>query len=319
MVIARLVSYCTHVLLMHRGALGLILTFLFSFGFTEITFAAFDDQSVFAGDSAGAPPNIGNFALPSPQQPGPLLSFGQTLIGKNYLQLSFDTYSPYPNGGAFNSLNTAFTYGISDSTALYFNYPIRADVQTRVHRTSPLRDVNLQLEHAFYVTGNTKYQEQATVLGAVTIPTNDETTLHAPKGYGSPTFFWGATYNRTYVDWLGFVSPGIVVTTNSDSIRLGSQFLYQAGIGRNILSVSGESMLFGLLEFNGQYTAQDHVFGRLRPNTGGNVITLTPSLWFSTQRLIAQVGVGFPIVQNLYGNQTKMNYFIVTSMSWTIG
>ncbi len=34
-----------------------------------------------------SPLNIGNFALPTPQQPGPLISFGQHVINKDQAQL----------------------------------------------------------------------------------------------------------------------------------------------------------------------------------------------------------------------------------------
>jgi hypothetical protein len=301
------------------AAMRLIAILFLLFCFILRAFAAFDDQASVEGSSAGSPPNMGNFALQSPQQPGPLLSFGQTLIGKNYLQVAFDTYSPYHVGGAFNSMNAYMIYGISDSTSLFFNYPIQADVQTRVHRISGLRDITLQLEHAFYTSGNTTYQEQATIVGYVSLPMQEADPTRVAEGYGSSSYFLGTTYNRTSVDWIGFISPGMLLTTTNNGVRLGSQYLYQAGLGRNILYATDESILTGLVEFDGQYTEKDTIFGQPNPNSGGNVVTVTPSLWFSTKKLIVQVGVGFPVVQNLYGNQTKMDYFILTNVSWTIG
>ena len=291
---------------------------LFSLGaFITPVFAFSDNQAETEGVSRGSVPNIGNFALRSPQQPGPLLSFGQTLIGKNFFQLSLDTFSPYQIGGAFDTIYASMIYGISDTTSLYFSYPIQADAQTRVHRGTSLTDVSLQLEQGIYVAGNTRYQDQATLVGAITLPLQDASTMET-VGYGAPTFFMGTTYNRTYVDWLGFVSPGVLITTTSKHIRLGSQFLYQAGLGRNIVAVTDKSMVFGLLELDGQYTEKDHIFGFANPNSGGNIIALTPSLWLSSNHFIGQVGVGFPIVQNLNGNQANIDYFIATSLSWTL-
>ena len=74
----------------------------------------------------------------------------------------------------------------------------------------------------------------------------------------------------------------------------------------------------GLLELDGQYTTKDRVLGQNLPDTGGNIIGLTPSLWFSTPHLILQLGVGFPILQNLNGKQTKTDYYVAGSLSWTI-
>lgn len=284
----------------------------------SLMFAATDEQAVVDDESEGSPPNIGNFALPGPQQPGPFLSFGQTLIGRNYLQVSLDTYSPFPVGGAFDKVNATMTYGITDSTSLYFNYPIEADVVTRTHRMTGLLNIVVQLEQAVYTVGNKRYQDQGTIVGALTVPMNEVTTNRFQQGYDAPAYFLGGTFNRTYVDWLGFVSPGVQITSTSKHIRLGSQVLYQAGLGRDIFSVSDKSILFGLLEVDGQYTQRDRVFGHELPNTGGNVVSVIPSLWLSTQNLIVQAGIGFPVVQNLYGNQTKMDYFIAGNVSWTI-
>ncbi len=316
--VAILIAYVENVVLTSRYNLWLMICLIILSALSEPIFSDTDNLAETEGVSIDSPPSEGNFALPSSQQPAPLMSFGQTLIDRNQLQFAFDTYSPYHFGGAFDNLNATLTYGITDSTALYFNYPIRANPETRGHHASALLDIVLQLEQAVYTTGNSQYQEQATIVGAVTLPTRDATTHRVPRGFGSPTFFWGMTYNRTYVDWLGFVSPGVLLTTSSNNVRLGSQFLYQAGIGRNIFAVSGQSILFGLLEFDGQYTEKEQLLGRDNPNSGGNVISLIPSISFSTKNTMTQVGVGFPIIQALYGNQKKMNYFIEANFAWTI-
>ena len=80
--------------------------------------ATSDNQAAVNHTGANAPPNTGNFALPSPQQPGPLISFGQTLIGRNHLQLETDSFGTFPGKGIFQNLNTAMTFGISDATSI---------------------------------------------------------------------------------------------------------------------------------------------------------------------------------------------------------
>lgn len=281
-------------------------------------FAATDDDAIIQGSSDGSVPVIGNFALPGPQQPGPLLSFGQTLIGRNKLQLSIDNYSPYSLGGAFDNVNAGLVYGFTDTTSLFFNYPIRNNPQTRAHHATMLKDVSVQIEHSVYSSGNNRFQDQATILGAMSMPTQDAQAKAIGAGFGQPSYFFGSTYNRTYVDWMYFASPGYIFTTEGDGIQLGSQFLYQAGLGRALLSVPNQSILFALVEMNGQYTQKNSLSGVSNPNTGGNLIALTPSLWLSSPNLIIQVGVGFPILQQLNGNQSTMNYFIASNLSWTV-
>ena len=282
-----------------------------------------DDLAVLDGNDKWPPPKVGNFALPGSQQPGPFVSFGQTLIGRNYLQLTFSTYSPYRDiSGPFDTLNASLTYGVTDNTSLYFNFPVSADRQAgsrASHNFSlGLRDISLQLEQAIYTAGNKRYQDQITIVGALLLPINDVTNVNIPEGYSPPSYFFGTTYNRTYVDWFGFVSPGFLFSTSHDGLRLGSQYMYQAGIGRNIFFVGEQSSLFGLLELDGNYTEKNRGFGADFADSGGNVITLTPSLTLSTQTLMVQVGIGFPVVQNLYGSQNKMDYFIASNIVWTI-
>lgn len=283
----------------------------------QLSYAATDNQESI-NDPTNAPPNIGNFALSSPQQPGPLLSFGQTLIGRNHLQLYYTTFSPYDIVPPFKNMNTSLVYGFTDKTSLYFNYPLAADSSARSVRTTNLTDITLQLEHAVYVSGNHRYQDQATLVGAITIPTSEATTPKFPKGYGAPAFFLGTTYNRTYVDWMMFVSPGALITTSSNSIRIGSQYLYQAGLGHNIIAITEKSTLFALLEFDGQYTEKTEVLKHKYPDSGGNTIALTPSLAFATQQLIINVGVGFPVVQRLFGKQAKVTHFVAANIIYTI-
>lgn len=281
----------------------------------EFVFATTDEVD----SGADSPPNVGNFALPGPQQPGPLISFGQNLIGRNHLQVYLGSFSPYHAiTPPFNNSNASMVYGFTDTTSLFFNFPLSGDSKSRSIRTTSIEDITLQLEHAFFTAGNQQFEEQATIVGALTVPMSEATTTKYPKGFGSPTYFLGTTYNRTYVDWLFFASPGFLLTTTTNHIRLGSQGLYQAGIGHTILSVTDKSILFGLLEFDGQYTTKDQVFGKGLADTGGNVIAITPSVSFAMQEFIAQVGVGFPVVQNLNGNQKKTAYFIAALLTWTI-
>lgn len=264
------------------------------------------------------PPAIGNFALPASQQPAPLISFGQTLIGKNQLQLLYSTFSPYHILPAFKNMNATMIYGFTDETSLYFDYPIASDPGVRSVRYSSLKDIDIQLEQAIYTRSTSRYQDLATLVGALTAPISDEVVRGLPLGFGSPSFFVGTTYNRTYTDWMFFISPGASLTTASDSIQLGSQYLYQAGIGHILLAASNLSTLFFLVEFDGQYTEKTNVRQHKLRNTGGNIISVTPSLTFSMKKFIGSIGVGFPVIQHLFGSQKKVDYFIASTVTYTV-
>lgn len=264
------------------------------------------------------PPSIGNFALPTSQQPGPLFSFGQTLIGKNSLQLTAQSFSPYHFGGAFDVVDGSLTYGFTDNTSVYFLYPIKSDYATRQIRRTAINDVVVQLEQSVYNQSTTHFQDQATVVGSISLPLSDANTLFAAKTFGAPSYFLGTTINRTTVDWLGFVSNGFMLTPTSNHVKLGSQLLYQAGVGRNILSVSEQSILTVVLECDGLYTEKNRVDGVIQPNSGSNYISLIPSLWFATKKFIINAGIGYPVVQHLNGNQNRTNYFLLGNLIITM-
>lgn len=71
-----------------------------------------------------APPNIGNFALPPSQQPGPLLSFGQNILLKNQtaVYLGADDYTG--NQQHYAEALPNIVYGLTDNFSIMLNAPI---------------------------------------------------------------------------------------------------------------------------------------------------------------------------------------------------
>ncbi|WP_133127285.1 hypothetical protein [Legionella nagasakiensis] len=263
------------------------------------------------------PPIEGNFALPGSQQPGPFLSFGQNIIGKNQLQIDFDPGYLRQNPSSFLTLSTSFLYGLSDTASIFFTLPVAAKYTDGSNHSSGLSDVNLQGEYAFYDHSNKRATEQATIVAAITFPTGSP-TKNPPTGNGTYDFFIGSTYNRTFVDWLWFISPGINWFAVKNHNLMGTQYLYQFGIGKNFQSQRNQFIWSGLLELDGVYSEKNKLSGRTDPNSGGNIINITPSVWYSTQTLIIQCGVAFPLVQHWYGNQSKTNYYATATLTWTI-
>jgi len=263
-------------------------------------------------------PKIGNFAVPFSQQLGPLLSFGQNMIGKNQTQISLfaDDFVGTEKHSA--DINPTILYQITDNLSVFFNFPIAASYRQDNQHSSGLEDTLLQFEYAFYSKQNSRFSDQATVVTNVSFPAGSAQKQPA-TGFGSSTFFLGATFSRTSVEWFGFTSDGIIQTTSHNGLKFGDEFLYQFGVGRNISSVTSKYLFAGLVEINGQYTQRSTIDGVTDPDSGGNVIYITPSLWLSTQKLIVQLGAGFPVVQNLFGEQRGNHYLLVGSLTWTFG
>jgi hypothetical protein len=263
------------------------------------------------------PPTRGNFALPTSQQPGPLMSLGQTVIDKNVTQLTLYTTFTRGVGSHFADFIPSVLYGITDNFSVMVGVPIAMSYKYDTEHSAGLEDTFLQLEYAFYTQSNELFTDQATFVTNISVPTGS-TTKHPATGYGASNLLLGATFNRTYVDWLMFTSYGVRWVDSYDGgTQQGNQYFYQFGLGRNIANVDGW-LLVGMLELNGQYDEKNKIQHVIDPDSGDSTLFVTPSLWVSSKQFIFQVGLGLPIVQNLHGAQQANRYLVATSISWTI-
>lgn len=277
----------------------------------------------------GEAPKIGNFALPGSQQQGPLVSLGQNIIGKNQLQAYL--FTDFFKGTKIHAADAvpSILFGITDAISLFFNIPVVISYREDNNRSSGLSDLFMQFEYAFYMRDTSRYSDAISVVLNMTFPTGS-TKKEPPTGFGSPSFLLGGTFSRLYIDWYAFISGGSILTTEHKGTKFGNQFLYQAGLGRNIISVPSKLIFSWLVEIDGAYAQKDRRKGVVinpmtgviepgsatDPDSGGTVVYVTPSLWFSTQKLIIQTGFGFPVVQKLTGNQKKNYFSFITSIGW---
>jgi hypothetical protein len=261
------------------------------------------------------PPKIGNFTLPPSQEPSPLISFGQRIIDKN--QTLFLLFADDFSGVSKHSvdMSPSILYGISDDLTVSFNVPIAASYKTDKDRSSGLEDLSLQFEYAFYVHDTASFREQATVVTSITFPTGSS-KKQPPTGFGSSSFFLGATFNRMYTDWFGFTSYGVILTTSHESTKFGNEFLYQCGLGKNIFTIESEWIFAWMVEVDGTYTEKNKIKSKTDSNSGGNVVYVTPSLWLSSKKFIVQLGFGLPATQHLFGNQKRDEYLLSASFGW---
>jgi hypothetical protein len=126
----------------------------------------------------------------------------------------------------------------------------------------------------------------------------------------------GGTYNYTSTYWFAFTSYGAVFPTSHHRNKFGNQYLYQCGFGRNIPSPK-EWIFAWMTEIDGEYDNKNKIHGEKDPNSGGNKIFITPSLWASSEKLIFQLGLGLPLTQHYHGKQHKYDYSVVLSLGYT--
>ena len=262
------------------------------------------------------PPKIGNFALPNPQQPGALIGFGQNILDKNQTQvfLFADDYAGINKH--FIDLVPSVLYGITDNLSIFITIPYAASYKMGQQKSVGFEDAFVQLEYAFYNKSTSRFVDQATVVANITVPTGS-LQKNPPTGIGSPSIFLGTTFNRTYINWFIFGSPGAIVTIPKNGTKTANSYLYQFGFGRNITDVNGWIVAW-MMEIDGTYAPQNRVKGAMDLNSGGNVIYATPSLWASTRKFIFQFGAGWAVAQHLYGNQTRETFLLATNIGWSI-
>ena len=262
----------------------------------------------------------GNFALPSSQQPGPLLSFGQNMLDQHNLQ--FFCYSTDLVGENKNltSIIPEFLYGIRDNFSVLFELPIACAFQVNDETYQGLQDILVQFEYAVVDKISYDTTTQVTLVGNVTFPTGSEPSIHQ-QNFGSfnfhaMTFFLGTTISHMNTKWYPFVSLGTQITTKGQDTKLGNQILYQAGLNRNISSAPDKYIFNIMLEFDGTFKEKNENSGVIDHNSGGNQILLGPSCWFSTEHFTFQAGVSWVVYQNLNGTQNKNNYCLAIDVGY---
>lgn len=261
------------------------------------------------------PPAQGNFSLPSSQQPGPLMSFGENILNKNVTQLYLFADDFAGVHKHFVDLIPSVLYGITDNLSIFINAPYAASYKTNHARSSGFEDTFVQMEYGFYSKSTPRFVEQTTVVFSISLPTGS--VIDNPTtGLGAPGFFLGTTYNRTWVDWFIFGSPGVLLPASHNGTQMGNNYLYQAGLGRN-LTTTPKGMLAFMTEITGTYAEHNRIHAHLDPDSGGNIVYITPSLWGSTQHGIVQLGVGWPVLQHSNGNQLRQTYLLVANVAWT--
>lgn len=266
-------------------------------------------------DEEKTPLKLGNLSLRASQQPGPLAGFGENIIDKGQVQLFLFGDEYKRRKGYFIDIVPSILYGITNNLSILINTPVAPRYKEKKHRSAGLEDAFVQFEYAFYNATNYCSTSQATLVTNITFPTGSS-KKNPQTGFGSPSFFIGSTYNHTAIDWFYFGSLGAILTTFHSNSKTADQYLYEIGFGRNIASPPGWIFAW-MIEVDGSYASKNIVKGSIDPNSGGNVVYITPSLWISSEKIIVQLGAGGVLIQHLFGNQSIFTHQIIFNFGWT--
>lgn len=262
------------------------------------------------------PIKVGNFALPTSQQPGPLLGFGQNIVDKHDAQVFLFPDFLIGPCKRFSELAPSILYGIRDDLSLFIELPIAASFCLASQCSSGPEDLIVQLEYAFYTNKNFQAVNQCTAIGALLLPSGNE-RKDPPTGYGSPSFFLAGTASHLSNQWYCYLSPGMVLTTeHNHHTKVGNIFGFQTGFGKNITYTPDSMIFMWMIELSIIHSQKRKVDGIIDQNSGGTVVMLCPSLWFSTDRFIMQAGIAPIISERLFGCQLKDSMYVVFNFGW---
>ena len=259
--------------------------------------------------------HIGNFALPPSQQPGPLVGFGQNIIEKGDVQLF--VFPDQFKGKQKNFIEVApsLLYAFSNKCSLFIEPSVAAKFKVGPFTSHGLEDLLIQLEGLIYSHETIDKVNGITLVANMTFPTGSAFKV-PPTGFGAPSFFIGFTASHTQLDWYLFTAYAGIITTQRKNTKFGNQFLYQWGLSKNIAYKADKWLFNWMVELDGIYRQRNKFRGVIDADSGGNIVLLGPSLWFSTQRLILQLGISAVVSEHLFGLQTKDSYFLAADVGW---
>jgi hypothetical protein len=259
---------------------------------------------------------IGNLAFPVSQQPSPLISFGQNLIAEKQFQIQVLGNEFKGEDQYFINVVPSLIYAFLDELSIFISVPEAVRYRDGDDHSSGPGDLLIQFEYAPYTEEYYTYYDQISIVANVTVPTGS-TKRNPNTGVGANSFFIGWTFARMGINWFYFTSYGGIFNASSHRTRFGDQFLYQYGVGRRIFNT--KKWLFDwMLEFDGTYACRDKINGMIDPDSGGNIIYMTPSLFIaSNESLVVQLGLGVPIQQRLFGRQKRKEYVLSLNVFWT--
>lgn len=257
----------------------------------------------------------GNFVLEPAQWPGPLLSFGQILIPKNNQQIQ-QGLEVLNNSQEYANLSMqSLILGITDSLTFAANLPYIFSIREDDKRNAGVSDPFFQVEYSVYSKEQNNISQEATVLASLSVPINANNKTPSTS-LGVQSYFIGATYNITGRYWYTFVSLGNLYFQRSQSAQMGREFFYQAGLGRNLLSMN-KAFIFGLIELNGRSINKNTTNFGLDNNSGGNIINITPSIAYTNNHVNIQFGHVIPVYQRWNNKQFKRKGLTLLVLTWT--
>lgn len=198
-----------------------------------------------------------------------------TVVPTRYLQRDF--------GSSDNS-----DFGLGDAT-LFTRYELwRSDQRGKTLRFSPFAGIRL--------------------------PTGED----GRTGDGSTDVFAGLIFTLASVDYVFDSQLSYTENRPADGFTRGDQLSFDTSFQYRLLPQKITSrttgFLFGVLELNLEYTADNRVQGIVNDDSGGFQMFVTPGVQYTTRRWTADAAVQIPVADSTNGAIPTADYSILTSV-----
>ena len=119
--------------------------------------------------------------------------------------------------------------------------------------------------------------------------------------------------------WLIADTEFTYTTTGDDELRLGNIWRYDVAYLYRVLPRGGLGIpsVYLVLEMNGQQVRRARLNGTKLPNTGGNLVFLSPGIEFIvTNRVVLEFSSPIPVARRLNGSQLRPTSSFILGIRW---
>lgn len=239
---------------------------------------------------------IGNFALPASQAPESLISFGQNIVDKGaFIPAAFVQY--YSGKHRQTAIvSPGLFYATSDNSSILASLDIVAESNLDDYASTHGPALfTVQAEYALFNKVKPTNFNLFTIVANISVPIKSHIRL-APTI--DPYVFLGFSWGYANPEWYVFACTGAALPFSHRTPYSTTQFLYQAGITQNLAYSSHNWVFNWMVEMDGTFL-HTKVLNECT-SSNANIISITPSLFFSTRHSVIQFGISaFPAQQNI--------------------
>lgn len=134
-------------------------------------------------------------------------------------------------------------------------------------------------------------------------------------GSGSYDPILGGVFTWQRLQWQADFDLGYQFNTSANDFQFGDTLTHNASFQyrlspRTLPDEGVPSFVYGVLELNGIWADRSESSGQDIAASGGYTLFLSPGLQYVTTRWVAELSVQVPIIQDLNGSQTEIDYVL---------